>query len=313
MARLVCVVAAFVLSGTSAVAQSADADIPIPPAKRTLLLICGLPGDDDHERQFSDVSRELLHTLTQHYDFAAENTYVCAGSQGLLQVAPEAAHASIATREGVLASLATLATEVAPRDELWVIVIGHASQRQQQVLLHLPGPDITAAELGEACQALPARQQLFVMTTAISGHFIRPLAKSGRIVISATGVDAEANETDYPPALARTLKKFSESPSEAASPGPTVLDLHNAVARDVLAGYLARGHLATEHALLDDNGDGQGTEVQLRSLPIELGGELERDESGGKRFKPDEDGYRAGITPLGLQAAPPAAPTNASP
>jgi hypothetical protein len=51
----------------------------------------------------------------------------------------------------------------------------------------------------------------------------------------------------------------------------------------------------------------------LRSLPIELGGNLERDESGGQRFKPDEDGYRASFAPLGLQVAPPNAPAPASP
>lgn len=303
MIRLASVMVAFALGGTTCFAQVADGHLSIPTTNRWLLLVCGLPGDEEHERIFAETSRDLLDTLTQHYDFSTDHMYFLAGVDGIVGVAPQGTHAAIATRDELLSTLKSLSTAILPRDELWVIVIGHVSDQQQRVSLQLPGVDVSTEEFGGACREMPARRQLFIVTTAVSGSFVRPLAKPGRIVLSATEVAAEPNETDYPLALARTLKKFAKEP-KASAKAPTVLDLHNAVARDVLSGYLARGHLATEHALLDDNGDGQGTEVQLRSLPIELGGDLEREAAGVHPFDPNEDGYRASFAPLGLHLAP---------
>lgn len=309
MFRLAGVIAALALGSTVCSAQDAGGGVLLPPAHRWLLLVCGLPGDEEHERNFADTSRDLLETLTDHYDFAADHTYFIAGGDGMLGIVPSGTHADVASRDEVLATLRSLSTSITPRDELWVIVIGHASEQQQRVLLQLPGADLSTEEFADACREIPARRQLFILTTAASGSFIQPLAKPGRIVLSATEASAEPNETDYPLALVRTLKKFVAETSDSAK-APTVLDLHNAVARDVLSGYLSRGHLPTEHALLDDNSDGKGAEVQLRSLPIELGGDLDREAAGPHPFKPHEDGYRASFAPLGLRGAlaEPAAP-----
>ncbi len=43
-------------------------------------------------------------------------------------------------------------------------------------------------------------------------------------------------------------------------------------ARRVILMYKAEENIPTEHAQLDDNGDGRGTEVQLNYLDPELGG-----------------------------------------
>lgn len=287
----------------AAAASAYDDTAPSAP-KRWAFLLCGLPGDDEHERLYADTLRETIITLTEHYGFPPSQVRFLAGSDEMLAAVPQATEAALATRDGVVSGLNELSAAVAARDEVWVIVVGHVNHRQQRVLLNLRGPDISADEFGEACQAIPAERQLFIVTTALSGYFIRPLAKQGRIVISATDVAAEANETDYPHALARALKRFAQ---EREPHEPTVLDLHIAVARDVLLGYVERGHLATEHALLDDNFDGKGTEVQLDYLPIELGGRLERSEPGASRLKAGADGYRSANTPLGLKVeAPPA-------
>ncbi len=55
--------------------------------------------------------------------------------------------------------------------------------------------------------------------------------------------------------------------------------------------YKAEDNIPTEHALLDDNGDGRGTEVQLDYLDPELGG---RARLGWRpRLKPSADGALA--------------------
>jgi hypothetical protein len=51
-----------------------------------------------------------------------------------------------------------------------------------------------------------------------------------------------------------------------------LFDLYVTVARNLAQSYLEREFLATEHPLLDDNGDSRGTEVQLDFLTEERGG-----------------------------------------
>jgi len=111
------VIAAFVLGGANALAQSAEDAAPSRSAQRWLLLICGLPGDDEHERAFAETSLDITATLSRHDGFAGENTYFCAGAVGPLQSAPQGSQTAFATREGVLTTLKTLASSVAPHDE----------------------------------------------------------------------------------------------------------------------------------------------------------------------------------------------------
>jgi hypothetical protein len=54
----------------------------------------------------------------------------------------------------------------------------------------------------------------------------------------------------------------------------TLLDLYLWTAKSVATEYKTGELLATEHALLDDTGDGRGTELQTEYLTEELGGKL---------------------------------------
>jgi len=59
----------------------------------------------------------------------------------------------------------------------------------------------------------------------------------------------------------------------------SLFDLYVTVSRNLAESYSSNELLATEHPLLDDNGDGRGTEVQIDFLTEEQGGRAKR---GGK-------------------------------
>jgi len=59
--------------------------------------------------------------------------------------------------------------------------------------------------------------------------------------------------------------------------------------RDVAQRYLDDMLISTEHALLDDNGDGRGTELHIDYLTPEQGGRAERDKRRPK-VRPNRDG-----------------------
>src|SRR5262249_24932248 len=88
--------------------------------------------------------------------------------------------------------------------------------------------------------------------------------------------DREVNETIFPHKLAAGL---NEPPPylEFDLDGDgrlSLLDLYLWAARETAQEYATEMLLATEHSLLDDNGDGRGSEVQVDFLSEELGGRL---------------------------------------
>jgi hypothetical protein len=117
---------------------------------------------------------------------------------------------------------------------------------------------------------------VFFMTTAGSGFFVKPLSKPGRIVIAATEADREVNETIFPHKLTAALAEpppFLEFDMDGDG-RVSLLDLYLRAARQTAEEYANETLLATEHAQLDDNGDGRGTELQADFLSEELGGRL---------------------------------------
>jgi hypothetical protein len=62
----------------------------------------------------------------------------------------------------------------------------------------------------------------------------------------------------------------------------------------VMKRYTDAGNVPTEHAQLDDNGDGRGSELQEFYLPPELGGRPGKPEE--PRFAPKDDGALASRT-----------------
>ncbi|MDB5340011.1 MAG: hypothetical protein JWN70_5630 [Planctomycetaceae bacterium] len=126
-------------------------------------------------------------------------------------------------------------------------------------------------------------------------------------MIAATETDWEANETEFPHELARVLsaptelKGFDIDQDGASS----VFDLYVTVARNLAQSYLERELLATEHPLLDDNGDGRGTEVQIDFLTEEQGGRAKSGKPLFRTITSDRDGFISKSIMLPLVRADP--------
>jgi hypothetical protein len=201
-----------------------------------------------------------------------------------------------------------LAKSLQPEDTLWLLVLGHAHYDGRFSWLNLPGPDIQQIELGKLLSGLRCREQVFFITTSASGFFLKPLAQSGRIVITATEPDLEVNETVFPHKLAVALSSppgYAEFDLDRDG-RMTLLDLYLWTAQATAQDYAMAEFLATEHAQLDDNGDGRGVELQAAFLSEELGGRL----AAGKEppLITSGEGAAARSIWLPLPLAPPAPP-----
>ncbi|PYK01360.1 MAG: hypothetical protein DME23_04290 [Verrucomicrobia bacterium] len=107
--------------------------------------------------------------------------------------------------------------------ELWLVLIGHGTFDGKEAKFNLRGPDLSATDLAEWLK--PFRRPLAVINCASS---------SGPFV-----ADPQAD-----------LDKDGQT---------SLLEAFLMASRRVAEFYESAGRLATEHALLDDNGDGLGT------------------------------------------------------
>ena len=175
-----------------------------------------------------------------------------------------------------------------------MIVLGHGHYDGRHSYLNIPGPDLDERAFAKLFEGLKAREQVFFITTAASGFFFKPLAATGRIVITATEADQEVNETLFPHALADVLAAPPEGIDRDKDGKISVFELYLAVVADVMKRYVADENLPTEHAKLDDNGDGHGSELQESYLPPELGGRA--GQKAEPKIGPKDDGALASKT-----------------
>ncbi len=293
-----------VIFGESALAlQAADQKTT---GTRRVLIICGHPGDEAHHRHFAETIDRLRQGLIQNLHVQPDQISLQFGAEpiandpGMILTAT-----GRSTREEIESNVARIREELQPDDSLWVIVIGHAHYDGRHAHFNLPGPDFRSDEFAKLFTGIACQEQVFFLTCPVSGYFIKSLTAPNRIVITATEDDLEVNETICAAALADVL---SNPPTRQVFDADqddklTLFDLYIVLVRRVIERYTQEMLVVTEHALLDDNGDGRGSEAQIDYLTEEQGG---RWKAGTVPAKPKRDGLVSSKVPLTIQL--PAAP-----
>ena len=151
----------------------------------------------------------------------------------------------------------TLARE--PKDlssELWLVLIGHGTFDGKEARFNLRGPDLSSSELEEWLK--PFRRPLAVINCAsASGPFLNKLSATNRVIVTATRSGYEQNYARFGQFVAEAI---TDPQADLDKDGQTsLLEVFLAASQRVAEFYNAEGRLATEHALLDDNGDRLGT------------------------------------------------------
>jgi hypothetical protein len=141
-------------------------------------------------------------------------------------------------------------------DALWLVLLGHGSFDGRDGKFNLPGDDLAASELATLLKPF-RRPVVIICSFSGSGAFLKPLSAPGRVIVTATKSGAENNFSRFGGYLAETI---ADPSADIDKDGQTsLLEAWLAAARRVADFYKNEGRLATEHSLLDDNGDGLGT------------------------------------------------------
>ena len=139
---------------------------------------------------------------------------------------------------------------------LWLVLLGHGTFDGRDGKFNLRGDDVAASEVAAWLKGCVC-PVVIVCGFSASGAFLKLLSAPGRVIVTATKSGAENN-------FARFGGYFAEAVADPAADldhdGQTsVLEAWLGAAQRTAEFYKTEGRIATEHSLLEDNGDGLGT------------------------------------------------------
>jgi len=208
------------------------------PATTFYVTLSGLGGEPDYVQRFKMWAEDIDTSLKR------------AGGDSNVVTLVEP------TREQIRARFAEIAKQAKPADALVVMLIGHGTFDGVDYKFNIPGPDITGAELGALLDRVPATRQLVVNMTSSSGGSIEALRRPTRVVIAATRNGTEKNATVFARYWAEALRDPAADvdKNEAIS----ALEAFHFAQRKTADFYESQKRLATEHAVVEDTGNGEG-------------------------------------------------------
>ena len=208
--------------------------------RQTVLLVVGAPGEAAYAEQFA--------AWADHWRKAA------ARSGARLIEIDAGAGSGTTDRERLRDCLA--AECGASTEPLWLVFLGHGTFDNRHAKFNLRGPDVSAAELAEWLQTC-SRSLAIVNCASASGPFINQLSGKSRVVVTATKSGAEQNFARFGEYLSSAV---GDEQADLDKDGETsLLEAFLSASARVDEFYEQDARLATEHALIDDNGDSLGT------------------------------------------------------
>ncbi|WP_422927743.1 hypothetical protein [Singulisphaera sp. PoT] len=142
------------------------------------------------------------------------------------------------------------------QEPLWLVLIGHGTFDGRSAKFNMRGPDVTEAELAE--WTAPIKRPIAVIDcSACSGPFLSKLSGPNRVIITATKSGHEENYARLGQYLAESI---ADPRADLDKDGQvSLLEAFLSASHGVAEYYRSHSQLATEHPLLDDNGDRLGT------------------------------------------------------
>lgn len=217
--------------------------IPSLRAETFYLTVAGLGGEPEYEQEFTGWAKDIDKLLK-----AAEPTAKI-----------ETLYGPDATRANVEAKLRDFATEAKADDAIVLMMIGHGSFDEVDYKFNLPGPDLSATDLAALLDKIPAKRQLVVNMTSASGGSIVSLERPNRVVITATKSGTERNATYF----ARYWIEALRDPSADTDKNQAIsaLEAYKYAEQKTAKFFTTQNRLATEHAVIEDTGKGEGTKT----------------------------------------------------
>ena len=233
------------LTGGSLWAQEPNAS-PVPAVD--LLLVVGEAGESRFAELFSEAEAHWTNACR-----VGEKSFLRLG-------APPASSNAVEPLQQLSHALAQAASSTNRAAPLWIVLIGHGTFDGRSARFNLPQTDLEAEQLKQ--WLAPIRCPVVLINhSAASAPFLTRCSASNRVIVTATKSGAEQSYTYFNEHMARAIGNPEADLDHDGA--VSVLEAFLKASRDVQDFFAGEGRLASEEALIDDNGDGKGTPAKL--------------------------------------------------
>jgi hypothetical protein len=215
--------------------------VPAFAQQTHLLVVVGVPGDEDHAKKFAKWASSFIDAAKKKDAVPEANITLLADQR--------------ATKEGVEKAIGDIAARAKASDTVFILLIGHGSFDGRVAAFNLPRADLTAADYAKLLSRFTSQHVVFVNTASASGAFLQPLAAPGRVIVTATKTGGERNETDFPEYF---VAAYNDDAADLDRNGHiSVREAFDYASSKVKQAFQQKGYMLTEHATLEDGGEGQ--------------------------------------------------------
>jgi len=222
-------------------------------ARTHVLIVAGIGGTAEFRESFHAEASKIYTALTEQHGIPSEDV-IYLGER--VEVAPNII-SEPSTRANVLKVLGEISQRAGPADRIFVVLIGHGTDTNGEAQLNLPGPDLTPTDFQLASVAFPTQQLALVLTGSAGGGWVQPLAGPNRIIISATRSVREQNATEFGQFFAEAIA--GEGSDLDHDGRVSLLEAYMYARGEVARHYEEENEMLSEHAVLEDDGDGEGS------------------------------------------------------
>jgi hypothetical protein len=230
-------------------------------SRRYAVIVEGASGEPQYAALHREWVDSLATLLRERFRFDPALVTVLAEKPG--------AGEEPARAETVKAAFSKLAAAVQPKDLVFVMLIGHGGGQGAEARFNLVGPDLTVSEWNELLKPIRGRIA-FVNSASASAPYLAGLSAAERVIITATSTASQKYHSRFAPAFIQALEAAEADLDKNGR--ISFLEAFSHASRLVAQQYEQAGYMATEKAMLDDNGDAKGRDAATTGPDGEVAG-----------------------------------------
>lgn len=227
---------------------------PQPFGDRFALIIGGIGGEQAFSNKYMEQIERMFTILHHELGYSKEKVFLFGE-----QFRDDSVKIDIANGRNIRAAFSGLSKQLKGEDQLFIFMVGHGTFDGTWGKFNIEGPDLRDFDYAEMIASLPTKKIIMVNASSSSGPFIDKLSASERVIVTATKNGLEYHETTFADFFLDALSSGAADIDK--NKRISILEAFNFARTTQDNRYEQERRLRAEHPLLDDNGDGVGSEL----------------------------------------------------
>ena len=225
-------------------------------AQTRALIVTGLGAEPKYQQQFRSLGGRLSVALSSKFGLPEGNI----AWLGEDSTSNNKFYRGRSTSQNILREIDRIGAAAKQNEQVLIILIGHGSGQGEETKFNIPGPDMSVKEFNTVLSRFAAQRVAFLNLTTASGDALPVLSFPNRIVVTATKSAYERNESQFARFFVEAIDK--DGAADVDKDGRvSLLEAYRYAAQETRKSYETDERLLTEHAQLDDDGNGKGSDL----------------------------------------------------